>query len=150
MTELRFRNIVTTPQQPVAEWGFEGLLAAIDRGSIRDWNRIARELESDPWGGVAELLEDEVFGAAEDVGVVAALRQVLDDVRAEANHREKREVADELRTLVKRSGLSQDAFARRLGTSRPRLNSYLNAKVTPSATILIRARTAAQKARAQS
>ena len=35
---LRFRNIDTTPDAPVREWGFEGMLAALDRNPpARPW-----------------------------------------------------------------------------------------------------------------
>lgn len=49
------------------------------------------------------------------------------------------EVAQRLRAVVAASGLSQQAFARLLGTSQPRLSSYLTGRVVPSATLLIRA-----------
>ena len=47
-------------------------------------------------------------------------------------------VCERLRASLKASGLSQSAFAALLGTSQPRLSSYLSGKVTPSATLLVR------------
>lgn len=38
MPELKFRNLGVTPDDPVEQWGVEGILAAIDRGSLRYWN----------------------------------------------------------------------------------------------------------------
>jgi transcriptional regulator with XRE-family HTH domain len=51
-----------------------------------------------------------------------------------------------IRDLVARSGLSQQDFAGRLGTSRPRLSTYLSAKVTPSAALMLRMRRVAAQA----
>jgi predicted XRE-type DNA-binding protein len=49
------------------------------------------------------------------------------------------EVARRLREAVAASGMSQQSFATLLGTSQPRLSSYLTGKVAPSATLLVRA-----------
>ncbi len=54
--------------------------------------------------------------------------------------RDTREVIDLLREAMTSSGLSQTAFARALGTSAPRLSTYLNGTTRPSAQFLIRAR----------
>ena len=40
MSALKFRNIKATPDDPVEMWGFEGILAAVDRGSLQHWHRI--------------------------------------------------------------------------------------------------------------
>lgn len=137
---LAFRNTDVDPSQPVEEWGFEGLLAAVDRGEAGDWRRIAGAVRRDPWGPVARLLDEEVFDAAEDSGVVGALRGMIALQRARAERSERDDVRRELESLVQASGLSQGAFARRLGTSRTRLNTYLSGRVVPSATVLVRAR----------
>jgi transcriptional regulator with XRE-family HTH domain len=44
--------------------------------------------------------------------------------------------------------LSQQDFALRLGTSRPRLSTYLSGKVTPSASLMVRMRRVATQAQA--
>jgi DNA-binding transcriptional regulator YiaG len=137
---LAFRNIDVDPSAPVEEWGFEGLLAAVDRGQPADWSRIAAAVHRDPWGTVARLLEDEVLDAAEDSGVAGALRANIALQRSRAEQGEREEVRRELAALVEASGLSQGAFAQRLGTSRTRLNTYLSGRVVPSATVLVRAR----------
>lgn len=74
---LTFRNLDVSPDDPVEEWGFEGLLAAVNRGDLADWRRVAACVASAPRGAVAELL-DEVLDAAEDVGAVAAFRAFFD------------------------------------------------------------------------
>ncbi|MBA2695840.1 MAG: helix-turn-helix transcriptional regulator [Actinobacteria bacterium] len=141
---LKFRNITVDPGDPVADWGFEGLLTAVDRGSIEDWSRVAGEFERLPWGEVAATFESEVADAAEDPGVVDALRRVLQRARARAAQQEREEVAQTLREALAASGMTREEFARRLGTSRSRLSTYLSGKVVPGATLVVRARRIAQ------
>ena len=143
---LAFRQLTVTPSAPVEDWGFEGLLAAIDRGEVADWRRIALAVRRDPWGPVARLLEREVLEAAEDSGVAGALAAMLRLQRERWEQQEREEVAAELRALLKESGLSQAAFAERLGTSRTRFNTHLSGKVTPSATSMVRARRVSREA----
>jgi transcriptional regulator with XRE-family HTH domain len=49
-------------------------------------------------------------------------------------------VGAEIRSLLDRSGLSQQDFADRIGTSRSRLSTYRSGKVVPSAAFLVRMR----------
>lgn len=140
MPELRFRNISTTPDRPVHEWGFEGLLAAVDRGGFRDWQKIASAVRQDPWGPVARTLEREVFDVAESSGVVGALRAALELARTDTHTLERQTVAAEMQEFLNRSGLTRSQFAERMGTSQSRLSTYLNGSVTPSATLMVRAR----------
>ena len=134
-----FRNIDASPDDPVAQWGFEGLLAAIERGGMRLWDRIAAELRRQPYGAVARLLEDEVINAVSHEGERELFRQVLARARRRSEQDAKVEVVKRLRSLLARSGLSQRDFAAQLGTSASRFSTYLNGKVTPGADLLIRA-----------
>lgn len=134
-----FRNIDATPDDPVAQWGFEGLLAAIERGGMRLWDRIAAELRRQPYGTVARLLEDEVIDAVSHAGERELFRQILARARHRAEQDARLEVANRLRSFLALSGLSQRDFAARLGTSASRLSTYLNGKVTPGADLLVRA-----------
>jgi len=134
---LRFRNIDVDPSDPVERWGFEGLLAAIDRGDLNDWRRVVAAVRRDPWGDVARHLVD-VFKVAQDVGVVAALRRALAEVRRDAEQAEKTLVVEQVRASITASGLSQREFAQRIGTSASRLSTYRNGSVTPSATLMVR------------
>jgi transcriptional regulator with XRE-family HTH domain len=52
---------------------------------------------------------------------------------------ERAHIAGELRDALAASGLTQEAFARLLGTSRSRLSAYLNARTIPSAVLYQRA-----------
>ena len=37
---VNFRNIDVAPDAPVAEWGSEGMLCALERGDLADWQRL--------------------------------------------------------------------------------------------------------------
>jgi DNA-binding transcriptional regulator YiaG len=139
---LRFRNVEATPEDPVENWGTEGLLAAIERGELTHWRRVAAAVRRDPWGPVASRLAEMPALAESEgsVGVATVLLLVVERARREAEQHEKEVVAAELRELVAATGLTQGAFAARLGTARSRLNSYLTGKVTPAATVMVRAR----------
>lgn len=53
MSALKSPNINATPDDPVEMWGFEGILAAIDRGSLQHWHRIIVAVRRDPERPVA-------------------------------------------------------------------------------------------------
>jgi DNA-binding transcriptional regulator YiaG len=138
-TGLKFRNIDASPEDPVATWPFEGILTAVERGTLPDWHRLAEAIQADPWRPVAQQVLEAVrltrpYGTAELLeGVVERARKVTADT-------EREDVAAEIRRLVTESGLSVQEFATRMGTSRPRLSTYMSGKVVPSAALMIRMR----------
>ncbi len=144
-TALKFRNITASPDDPVDTWPFEGILAAVERGSLPDWRRLAAAIRADPWGPVAQQVLNAIrlsrpYGTAELLeGVVARARKLAADS-------EREDVASEVRNLVGRSGLSKQDFAERIGTSRSRLSTYMSGKVVPSAALMVRMRRVALKA----
>jgi len=144
--KLTFRNLTVSPDDPVDRWGFEGLLAAIERGDIRDWHRIAGELKRNPRGKVAAELV-EVSETAENTAIPLLLRRVLRRSLEESDAQDRQEVVDELLRHLKESGLSRAEFAARLGTSQSRLSTYLSGKVVPSAAVHVRARRIPQLSR---
>ncbi|BBZ55218.1 hypothetical protein [Mycolicibacterium phocaicum] len=77
MPELKFRNLNVTPDDPVEQWGVEGILTAIDRGSMKHWKRIIAAVTADPDGEVAKDLA-QAIELAEDVGVAALMRRLLE------------------------------------------------------------------------
>lgn len=133
MTTSAFRNIDVTPDEPVEAWGVEGILAAIDRGGIRLWQRIAAAVYADPYGEVAADLEQALTGAESEMSA-AVLRLVLDDARETSEQR----VARRVREAIGRSTMTQAEFARRLGTSASRLSTYATGAVAPSAVMMDR------------
>ena len=141
-TALKFRNVDASPDDPVETWPFEGILAAVERGTLPDWRRLAAAIRADPWGPVAQQVLEAIrlshpYGTAELLeGVVARARELAIDS-------EREEVASEVRDLVARSRLSKQDFAERVGTSRSRLST---GKVVPSATLIVRMRRAAHHA----
>ncbi len=138
-TALKFRNITASPDDPVETWPFEGILAAVERGTLPDWRRLATMIRADPWGPVAQQVLEAVrlsrpYGTAELLtGVVVRARQLAADSEREM-------VAAEVRDLVSGSGLSTQDFAERMGTSRSRLSTYMSGKVMPSAALMVRMR----------
>jgi hypothetical protein len=86
-TALRFRNIDASPDDPVETWPFEGILAAVERGTLPDWRRLASAIRADPWGPVAHQVLEAVhrsrpYGTTKLLeGVVARARKLAADSR---------------------------------------------------------------------
>jgi hypothetical protein len=116
-TNLKFRNIDASPDDPVETWPFEGIVAAVERGTLPDWRRLAAAIRADPWGPVARQLLEAV-GLARPYGTTELLEGVVERARKLAADSERQDVASEVRNLVGRSGLSKQDFAERIGTSR--------------------------------
>jgi len=146
-TSLKFRNISASPDDPVETWPFEGILAAIERGTLPDWRRLAQAITADPWGPVAQQVL-EALRIAHPYGTAELLESMVASVREQAAASERAIVASEVRELVGRSGLSRQEFAERIGTSRPRLSTYMSGKVVPSAALMVRIRRVGQGPRA--
>lgn len=134
---LKFRNLNVSPDDPVETWPFEGILAAVERGTLPDWRRLAGVIRSDPWGPVAEHVLQAV-DLSRPYGTAELLEEVVDRARRQAIESERAEVASEVKRLVVDSGLTQQAFADRIGTSRSRLSTYVSGKVVPSAALMVR------------
>ncbi|GAA3211063.1 helix-turn-helix domain-containing protein [Oerskovia jenensis] len=133
---LRFRNIDATPEDPVSEWGVEGISTAIERGYLPHWRRITRAVQAvqaDPDGPVAVDLEEALSIVDADSGAAMLLAQVLADARRGPEAR----VARLVRQALLRSGLSAKEFAAHVGTSPSRLSTYMTGKVVPSAAMLL-------------
>jgi DNA-binding transcriptional regulator YiaG len=144
-TTLKFRNITASPDDPVDTWPFEGILAAVERGTLPDWRRLAAVIRADPWGPVAQQVL-EAIRLSRPYGTAELLEGVVDRARKQAADSERQDVASEIRNLVIRSGLAQQDFADRIGTSRSRLSTYMSGKVVPSAALMVRMRRVALQA----
>ena len=138
-TTLRFRNIDASPDDPVETWPFEGILAAVERGTLPDWRRLASAIRADPRGPVAHQVLEAVH-LSHPYGTTELLEGVVARARKLAVDSERADVASEVQGLVARSGLSKQDFAERIGTSRSRLSTYMSGKVVPSATLMVRMR----------
>jgi DNA-binding transcriptional regulator YiaG len=144
-TALKFRNITVSPDDPVDSWPFEGILAAVERGTLPDWRRLAAVIRADPWGPVAQQLLEAVH-LSRPYGTAELLEGVVGRARKLAADSEREDVAAEVRELVGRSRLSKQDFAERMGTSRSRLSTYMSGKVVPSAALMVRMRRVALQA----
>ena len=139
---MRFRNLRVTPEAPVEQWTSEGILTAIERGSLSDWRRVAAAVRRIPEGAVAQSLA-EALEITESTGVASAMGRILEDAKLTESDR----VSRRIRELVRRSGLSQTEFATHLHTSQSRLSTYMSGSVTPSAVIMARIERIAQSSR---
>ncbi len=144
-TALKFRNITASPDDPVDTWPFEGILAAVERGTLPDWRRLAAVIRADPWGPVAQQVLEAVR-LSRPYGTAELLEGVVGRARKLAADSEREDVTSEVRSLVGRSGLSKQDFAERIGTSRSRLSTYVSGKVVPSAALMVRMRRVAHYA----
>lgn len=137
---VTFRNLAISPDDHLSRYGVEGLLTVIERGDLVDWRHIARAVRAEPWGVVALDLVQAVTCADPASGVAATLDRLLRRARQRAVDHERGVVAEQVRDLVTRSGLSRAEFAARIGTSTSRLSTYLSGRVAPSSTLLVRMR----------
>ncbi len=139
MTALAFRNVSASPDNPVGQWPQEAIQAALERGSLSHWRRLARAIRAEPWGPVARRVE-EALTYSRPYGVAKAMERILSRAREAAEASERQAVAAEIARLIDDSGLTRAEFASRIGTSASRLSTYVTGKVTPSAALLLRMR----------
>ncbi len=135
---LVFRNVDVDVNDPVETWPLEAMATAISRGGLPEWRRIVAAIRRDPWGPVARAVE-QVLSYERPYGTAELLDAAIARARTAAETAERDAVAEQMRELVRASGLNQAQFASRLGTSRTRLSTYLSGRVTPSAAMLLRA-----------
>lgn len=113
---------------------FRGLL---ERHGARAWRQVLANVAANPWGpDVTRLVE-----LAEEAGMPApaeAIARCADVYRKRHEEADRLEVALEIRRLVAISGCTQRQFAKYVGTSAPRLSTYVNGAVTPSAAMMLR------------
>ena len=131
-----FRNVDSSPGEPVEQWPTEALESALDRGSLEQWARIAQAIRRQPWGRVARTVES-VLLFSRPYGVDLLMERAIATARAEADAADKAEVAAEVRDTLKAAGLSRAEAANLLGTSTSRLSTYATGRVTPSAAFMV-------------
>lgn len=78
---LSFRNITTDPTSHVGTWPTEAVHAALERGDLGDWQRLAAEIGREPWGRTASQVE-EVLSHARPYGIAEAMETVIARARA--------------------------------------------------------------------
>jgi DNA-binding transcriptional regulator YiaG len=144
MTELIFRNVDVSPHEPVEAWPLEAIQTALERGSLKHWRRLAAAIKAAPWGPVARDVE-EVLTYSRPYGVAKTMERVIEQARRDTETAERMAVATEIQRLIENSGLSRAAFASQIGTSTSRLSTYATGKVVPSAALVVRMRSVAER-----
>jgi hypothetical protein len=81
---LKFRNLNVSPDDPVESWPFEGILTAVERGTLPDWRRLAAAIKSDPWGPVARQVS-EAIDMTRPYGTSELLRGVIMRAQGDAS-----------------------------------------------------------------
>lgn len=91
-TGLKFRNISASPDDPVESWPLEGILAAVERGTLPDGRRLSAAIRADPWGSVAQQVL-EALRLSRPYGTSELLEGVVSRARRQAADAERAEVA---------------------------------------------------------
>ncbi|HWJ11942.1 MAG TPA: helix-turn-helix transcriptional regulator [Nocardioides sp.] len=108
---------------------------------------VARIAE-DPWSDET----DAALGVVDQVDcadLARAFARVVKEARESVQLSEREVIARSIRALIAESGLTQRAFARRVGTSPSRISSYVQGSVTPSAAMMLRIRRTAALVQAE-
>nr|WP_246224681.1 XRE family transcriptional regulator [Mycolicibacterium anyangense] len=125
--------------RPVEFWPTASIRAALENGDITVWQRIVVAVKRDPFGRTARQVE-EVLETAQPYGISKALSEVLVRARNHLEANERAEAARHVRLLLDRSGLTEPEFASRIGVAPADLTTYLDASVSPPASLMIRMR----------
>lgn len=124
---------------PVEFWSTSSIRSALQTGDIAVWQRIVMAVKRDPYGRTARQVE-EVLETAAPYGISQALAEVLARARSHMEANERAEAARHVRLLLQRSGLGEPEFASRIGVRSEDLAAYLDATVSPPASLMIRMR----------
>ena len=126
-------------ERPVEFWPTASIRSALETGDITIWQRIVVAIKRDPYGRTARQVE-EVLETAAPQGISKALNEVLVRARGHLEANERAEAARHVQLLLERSGLGEQEFASRIGVAREDLTAYLDATVSPAASLMIRMR----------
>jgi hypothetical protein len=132
-------EVLVHDDRPVEFWPTSAIRSALETGDITVWQRIVVAIKRDPFGRTARQVE-EVLEHTEPLGISKALSEVLARSRQHLEANERAEAARHVRLLLDRSGLSEQEFASRIGVPSADLAIYLEAKVSPPASLMIRMR----------
>lgn len=121
----------------------DGLKRMWEHGDLRSWRAQLSIIASNPWAPHGAYLKDLAILA--DLPFLAdAIDAAIRLFTVNAERAEQEQVAREIRRLVALSGLSQRQFAAMIGTSAPRLSTYVNGITMPSAAMMVRMRRVAR------
>jgi hypothetical protein len=126
----------------------EELRTLVEEHGVAAWRALLANIAVNPFGPDADRLAELARGA--DLGDAArAIDACTIELRRQFEDSERDEVAQEIRDLLALCGYSQRRFARYIGTSGPRLSTYVNGIVIPSATMMVRIRRCATELAAE-
>ena len=128
-----------TDDRSVEFWPTSSIRSALETGDITVWQRIVLAIKRDPYGRTARQVE-EVLADAAPYGISKALNEVLARARSHQEANERKEAARHVRLLLERSRLGESEFASRIGVAPADLATYLDASVSPPASLMIRMR----------
>lgn len=128
-----------TDDRSVEFWPTSSIRSALETGDITVWQRIVLAIKRDPYGRTARQVE-EVLADAAPYGISKALNEVLARARSHLEANERKEAARHVRLLLERSRLGESEFASRIGVAPTDLATYLDASVSPPASLMIRMR----------
>ena len=134
---VSYRNVDIDDAAPLGTWPSEAIEILVDRGDLSDWRRLAAALAQDPWGSLAQVVE-EIIALDCHYGVDRILAEVLQRERVRRTLVGRRRYADHLRALRRSAGLSMRELAAAAGTSAARISDYENARVAPTTDVLAR------------
>jgi hypothetical protein len=143
-----FRNVDASPDDDVATWPYEAIVATLERGLVSDWQPLFTEVRRHPWGSVARSIE-HLLAYDPIPGVAPLFLRSIATAREAAERRDRDEVAQRVRSAVQDSGMTAGRLAESVGTSASRLSTYMTGKVTPSAAMLVRIERVAREQRAR-
>lgn len=127
------------PEQGPIPTTYDELRRVVEQRGAATWRRVLARATENPWGPAVTLLLN--LTRAPDLPAPAStVGRCVQVVRHKQAESERREVAREVRRLVAVSGCTQREFAALIGTSAPRLSTYVSGGVTPSATMMLRIR----------
>lgn len=128
--------------RPVEFWPTSAIRTALEEGDIAVWQSIVVAIKRDPFGRTSRQVEEVLnhIGPGGWSGISRALAEVLNRSRAHLEGQECLEVARHIQLLMDRSGLSRREFASRIGVPAEDLAQYLEAQVSPPASLVIRMR----------
>lgn len=138
--DAAIRNVTVDSTCPVSALHPEVVEIMMDRGSLSDWRLLVAEIEREPWGRIARIVEN-VASWGEHYGVDRLMGRVIARSREQVDSEARQRYAARIRSWRHDAGLTLRQLAELAGTSESRLSAYENAKVAPTTTVLGRLET---------
>lgn len=126
----------------------DDVVRCVEERGLPGWRGQAARIAANPWAPYPAKLHGSLLARGRP-DLAAALDELIAHYRELSEQHDRRTVAREIRRLVAVSGLSPRQFAALCGTSAPRLSTYVNGLVTPSAAMMLRFTRVSERTRQQ-